>query len=205
MFTRFSPISMAEGRFAKVAKVLLAFALINLVFCAGGYVGELTAKPLVTFEPKIQTKIVDWVVHVPVEKVVEKEIYIPVEKTVVEHIETYKPLRHFQNLDELERWLGNMWVLDIRFDVVDKETGQRIKRFDCEDYAIRLQEKALRDGYIISFEVIRSVEYNALFKQKRIPSGAIHAINSVILGNEVYYIEPQTHEIVFVATLDWGG
>ena len=88
------------------------------------------------------------------------------------------------------------------FDVVDKETGQRIKRFDCEDYAIRLQEKALRDGYIISFEVIRSVEYNGLFKQKRIPNGAIHAINSVILGNEVYYIEPQTGEIAFVAYLD---
>ena len=54
----------------------------------------------------------------------------------------------------------------------------------------------------MSFEVIRSAEYNILFKQKRIPSGAIHAINLVILGNEIYYIEPQTHEIAFVAYLD---
>ena len=27
-------------------------------------------------------------------------------------------------------------------------------------------------------------------------------INSVIIGNEIYYIEPQTREIVFVAYLD---
>jgi len=39
-------------------------------------------------------------------------------------------------------------VLDIRFDVVDKETGQRIKRFDCDDYAIRLQDKAYASGAV---------------------------------------------------------
>ena len=82
------------------------------------------------------------------------------------------------------------------------QTGQHINRFDCDDYAIRLQDKALGDGYVMSFEVIHYAEYNALFKQKRIPNGAIHAVNSAILGNKVYYIEPQTHEIVFVAYLD---
>lgn len=171
-----------------------------MVFCAGGYLGQATFEPKVIIDHEIHTihKVIDRVEYRPVERVE----YKPVEKVVVKRIETPKPLRHFQNLDELEGWLGNIGVLDIRFDVVDEETGQRIKKFDCEDYAIRLQEKALRDGYIISFEVIRSAEYNALFKQKRVPSGAIHAINSVILGNEVYYIEPQTHEIVLVAYLD---
>lgn len=57
---------------------------------------------------------------------------------------------------------------------------------------------------MMSFEVIHSVEYNTLFKQKQIPNGTIHAINSVILGNEVYYIEPQTREIIFVAYLGEG-
>lgn len=83
-----------------------------------------------------------------------------------------------------------------------KEKNYGINNFDCDDYALKLQEKALRDGYMMSFEVIRAVEYNTLFKQKQIPNGDIHAINSVILGNEVYYIEPQTREIVFVAYLD---
>jgi len=191
---------VANGRFTKALGILFILAALTLVFCAGGYLGQITFQPQVIIDHEIHTiyRVIERVVYEPVERVV----YEPVERVIVKRIETPKSLCHFQNLDELERWLGNMWVLDIRFDVVDKETGQRIKRFDCEDYAIRLQEKALRDGYIMSFEVIRSVEYNALFKQKRIPSGAIHAINSVILGNEVYYIEPQTGEIVLVAYLD---
>ena len=71
-------------------------------------------------------------------------------------------------------------------------------------HTAQFSEKLITDllGYIMSFEVIRSKEYNALFKQKRIPSGVIHAINSVILGNEIYYIEPQTREVAFVAYLD---
>ena len=195
-------MNMAKDRSAKVSNVLLTLASAALIFCVGGYIGQVTFKPQVIIEPEIQTKVIDRVVHVPVEKVVKKEIYIPVEKVVVEHIETYRPLCHFQDLDELERWLGKE-VLFVGIDVVDEQTGKFIKRWECEDYAIRLQEKALRDGYIISFEIIHPSEYNSLFKQK-IPYSSIHAINSVVIGNEIYYIEPQNHEIVFVAYIDLG-
>jgi len=196
--------NVVNGRFTKALGVLFILAILTLAFCAGGYLGQATFRPKVIIDHEIHTvyRVVERVEYKPVERVVEKVVYKPVEGVSVNHIDTPEPLRHFQNLDELDRWLGNIGVLDIRFDVVDKETNQRIKKFDCDDYAIRLQEKALRDGYIMSFEVIRSVEYNTLFKQKRIPSGDIHAINSVILGNEVYYIEPQNREIVFVAYLD---
>ena len=186
---------------------MFILATLTLVFCAGGHLGQATFKPQVIIDHETHTvdRVIERVVYEPVETVVERVVYEPVETVIVKRIETPVLLRRFQDLDELEQWLGNNAVLDIRFDVVDKETGKHIKTFDCDDYAIRLQDKALRDGYIMSFEVIYPVEYNALFKQKRIPSGAIHAINSVILGNEVYYIEPQTHEIVFVAYLDEGG
>ena len=184
--------SIAKGRFTKALGVLFILATLALVFCAGGYLGQATLEPKAVIDHEIRT----------VPQVIERVEFQPVEKIVVERIETYQPLRHFRNLDELEGWVRNIGVLDIRFDVVNEETSQRIKKFDCEDYAIRLQEKALSDGYIMSFEVIHSAEYNALFKQKQIPSGAIHAINSVILENEVYYIEPQTCEIVPVAYLD---
>jgi len=183
-------MNMAKNTFAKVSNVWLTLASVALIFCAGGYIGQVAFKPQTIIEPEIQTKVIDRVVHVPVEKV------------VVEHIETYRPLCHFQDLDELERWLGKE-VLFVGIDVVDEQTGKFIKRWECEDYAIRLQEKALRDGYIMSFEVIRHSEYNSLFKQK-IPYSSIHAINSVIIGNEIYYIEPQNHEIVFVAYIDLG-
>jgi len=93
-------------------------------------------------------------------------------------------------------------MLNISSDIVDKEINQGIKSFDCDDYALDLQEKALKDGYIISFEIIHPSEYGDLFKQGQIPEGTIHAINSVIVGNEAYYIEPKTREIVFVAYLD---
>lgn len=147
-------------------------------------------------------RVIRSVVYKPVDRVKESIVIRPVEKVVIRHVETPQPLHHFQNLVELEQWLGNFGQLDIRFDVAEEETGQIIKEFDCDDYAVRLQEEALRDGYIISFEVIHSEEYNDLFKQKRIPRGATHAINSVIIGNEVYYIEPQTNEIVFAAYID---
>lgn len=192
--------------------LVFILATLTLVFCAGVYLGQVTFEPQVIIEYEIQTvervvykpveSVIERVVYEPVESVIEKVVHEPVESVVVKRVETLKPLINFQNLDELERWLGNIGVIDIRFNVVDEKTGQPIGEFDCEDYAIRLQDEALRDGYLISFEVIRPMEYNALFKQKRIPNNDIHAINSVIIGNELYYVEPQTHEIVFVAYLD---
>jgi len=147
-------------------------------------------------------RVIENVVYKPVNRFKESIVYRPVEKVVIRRVETPQPLYHFQNLVELEQWLENFGELDIRFNVAEEETGQLIKEFDCDDYALRLQEEALRDGYIISFEVIRYREYNDLFKQKRLPYGATHAVNSAVVGNEVYYIEPQTHEIVFAAYLD---
>lgn len=178
--------------------------------------GQTTMNPQVVVKHEILTKykvvesvvykpfdrVIRSVVYKPVDRVKESIVIRPVEKVVIKNVETPQPLYHFQNLAELEQWLGNSGQLDIRFNVAEEETGQLIKEFDCDDYALRLQDEALRDGYIISFEVIRSEEYNDLFKQKRLPRGAIHAVNSVIVGNEVYYIEPQTDEIVFAAYLD---
>jgi len=167
--------------------LLFVLATLSLVFCAGAYLGQVTFEPQVIITREIHTvekvvpkpvdRVIERVIYEPVERVVERVVYEPVERVIIKRVETLKPLIHFQNLDELERWLGNTGVIDIRFDVVDEKTGQYVKRFDCEDYAIRLQEKALRDKYIISFEIIRSREYNAPFKQKRIPNNGIHAIN----------------------------
>ena len=204
--------NLAGDKLGKVLVALFILAILTLVFCAGGYLVQATSKPQVIIEHEIHTvyevierveyEPVEKVVYEPVDKVIERIVYEPVEKVIVKRIEIPQPLRHFQDPAELEQWLGNIGVLDIRFDVVDKETDQHIKRFDCDDYALRLQEKALRDGYMMSFEVVRRVEYNDLFKHKQLLDSAIHAVNSAIIGNEVYYVEPQTHEVVFVAYLD---
>ena len=196
--------------------IVFTLVILAVVFCAGKYLGQVTPEPQVVITYEIHTvgkiageaaqgtvgSVVERVVYRPVGKVIERVVYEPVERTVLNHIENPRQLLHFQDIEELQRWLENIELVDISSEVVNKEINQGIKSFDCDDYALKLQEKALRDGYMMSFEVIYSGEYSDLFKQGQIPDGTIHAINSVIIGNEVYYIEPKTHEIVFVAYLD---
>jgi len=54
----------------------------------------------------------------------------------------------------------------------------------------------------MSFQVIGESEYNAFFKNPLPPSRSLHAVNLAIIDNSVYYIEPQTNEVAFVAYLD---
>jgi len=202
---------MTQGRIIRSLCALLILALAVLLFCAGGYLGQKYHQPQVVTEYEVVTvdRVIEKVVYTPIEKVIEAVVYEPVETIVYEPIETLvikeievpRPLLQFEKLAELKQWLSNVKLIDIHFDVVD-QMGNTVQTFDCDDYARRLQDRALQDGYIISFEVIRHAEYNSLFTEKKIPNGAIHAINSVIIGNSVYYVEPQTQEIVFVANLD---
>lgn len=172
--------------------LVFVLAILAVVFCTGRYLGQVTPEPpdILTYEIHTVDKVTGGIEHEPVER------------AILNRVEDPRPLRNFQDLEELERWLENIEMPDISSDVADKEINQGIKSFDCDDYALKLQIKALRDGYIVSFEIIRSSEYSELFKQGQIPDGTIHAINSVIIGNKVYYIEPKTNEIVFVAYLD---
>lgn len=126
-----------------------------------------------TLEPKIEVEYKTKTVYYPVEVVKVKEVEIP------------QQLRQFNDLEELVAWLD----------------GVNIWASDCDDFALELQGRALRDGYIISFEVIYPNEFNRLFSQK-LKADTIHAINLVVIGNEVYYIDPQAKEIAFAIYLD---
>lgn len=196
--------------------LVFVLAILVVVFYTGKYLGQVTPgqEVIIAYEIRTVDKVTGEIVHEPgeyfmervvykpLEKVIERIEYEPVERAILNRVEDPRPLRNFQDLEELERWLENIEMLNISSDVADKEINQGIESFDCDDYALKLQKKALRDGYIVSFEVIHPSEYGELFKQGQIPDGTIHAINSVIIGNELYYIEPTTNEIVFVAYLD---
>jgi hypothetical protein len=123
------------------------------------------------------------------ETVVEKE-YID----VIRHVPV--EFRNFTDRGELKDWLEerNQLVL-IRFQQDNTVT-------DCDDFAIELQREALADGFIISFEIISIDEYNELFSIPLPEGQSLHAINLSIIGNDVYYIEPQTGEIVHAVYLD---
>ena len=73
---------------------------------------------------------------------------------------------------------------------------------NCDDFAIELQTETLADGFLISFEITRGGEYNDLFCIPLPDEQLLHAINLSIIGNDVYYIKPQTGEIVHAAFLD---
>ena len=115
----------------------------------------------------------------------------------VEHIKSVPvELRDFNELEELKQWLGNNKnVTTVRFQSPDAIV-------DCDDYALELQYKALADGFIMSFEISGESAYNTLFKTALPPNQSLRAINLAIIGNDAYYIEPQTDEVVFVAHLD---
>jgi len=126
--------------------------------------------------------------------------YIEKPVTTIKYIECVSSepveLRNFYDLDELKLWLANSESMT----TVHLQSPDAA--MDCDDYALALQQRALRDGFIMSFEIIDKDEYNALFGNP-LPSGqSLHAINLVIIGNSAYYIEPQTNEIVFAVNLD---
>ncbi|MDO8568238.1 MAG: hypothetical protein Q7R57_05930 [Dehalococcoidales bacterium] len=54
----------------------------------------------------------------------------------------------------------------------------------------------------MSFQIIEPDKYNSLFEGAKIPLNTLHAINLAVIGNNVYYIEPQTGEVVLAAQLD---
>ena len=124
---------------------MLVLAVAILIFCAGGYIGQTSYEPQVIVEREIHTtyKVVESVVYKPIDRVIENIVYQPVdrvkenvvfrpiEKVIIRHVETAKPLQHFQNIEELEQWIKNVGVLDIRFDVAEKETSRVIDKFDC--------------------------------------------------------------------------
>ncbi|KKN11735.1 hypothetical protein LCGC14_1023630 [marine sediment metagenome] len=118
-----------------------------------------------------------------VEVVVEVEKIVEIEKIAEVPIE----LRDFESLEELREWVG-----EGRFFLFGDT--------DCDDYALYLQKKGMKDGYLINFEAILPDEYNGLFEKMEIDE--LHAINLVIIDNAVYYIEPQTREIVLRGYLD---
>lgn len=176
-------------RLVKTSKALVAVAILVLAFFIGGHIGRDTVEPqtILVTETKVRYQTV------------EKPIMQYIDRPVVEYVESVKglvELGNFNDLDELKQWLGNrMNVTTIRLQSTADEV-------DCDDYAREMQSAALVDGHIVSFQIIGRSEYNALFKNKLQHGQSFHAINLAIIGNDIYYIEPQTGEIAFAMYLD---
>ncbi len=181
-------------------KTLVAVVILAILFSTGVVIGQATSAPQTTtntntnlntsFKPTVETQLVEThtvqCIDRPVTEVkyVERVRRVPVE------------LRNFSNLEELNQWLKDKKnVTTVRFQSTDTIV-------DCDDYAYELQQKALVDGYVMSFQIIEPDKYNSLFVSGKLPPNTLHAINLVLIGNAAHYIEPQTGEIAFAAHLD---
>ena len=86
--------------------------------------------------------------------------------------------REFESLDELNAWLDK----DDTDSTIYIFGSGCLTSYDCDDYAAALVQNALLDGYSVSTQI----EGN-------------HMINSTIIGNKIYFIEPQNDKVWF-----WG-
>ncbi|UCG54819.1 MAG: hypothetical protein JSV32_00960 [Dehalococcoidia bacterium] len=123
--------------------------------------------------------------EVPVLKYVDQVVELPYEQQPFESIEY---LREFLAKDGTNKPV-------IRLVADGSE-------WDCEDYAIQLQKRALKAGFLMSIDIVDWREYNSLFTENQLSYDTKHAINSTIIGNWIYYIEPQTDEVCQAYRLD---
>ena len=82
--------------------------------------------------------------------------------------------KEFESLDALKAWLAQD---DTDHAIYIFGSGCLIN-YDCDDYAVALVYNALQAGYSVSTEIAGD-----------------HMMNSTIIGNEIYMIEPQTDEV----------
>ena len=184
-----------------IPRACLALALVSsatvlsILFSAPAVAGEANGGPPATDGPGVQLGVESRLVSTSTVCYVDRPV---TEIKYVDRVERVPAkLREYRDLDELKQWLAktNTSVKTIYFN----SPGMTA---DCDDFALELQQRALEDGYVMSFQIIKSDRYNSLFKISKISPDTLHAINLVVIGNSAYYIEPQTGEIAFALHLD---
>ena len=143
---------------------------------------------IVTNEPV--TVVREVIKEVPI---VEKQIeYRDVVREVVKEVTVEKPreLKEFSSKEDLESWLAeDDTETTVFFFVVDDGTEVSSDEYDCDDFALTLQRRANKDGFLMSVTIIQK-------------NNQPHMINLATIGNDVYYIEPQTDEVRFYSHLN---
>jgi len=113
---------------------------------------------------------------------VDREVVTYVDREVVREVTVNQTLllRDFASPQELKAWLAVDDTNEFVFLFTDaKGIAVRSDRYDCDDYARQLQRRAADSGYLMSLLIVSG-------------AGGPHMINSVIIEDSVYYVEPQT-------------
>jgi len=110
-----------------------------------------------------------------------------IDREVVQEVIVEKPieLREFTSLEELKAWLGEDDTDEYVYLLAGEDGVLRTSdKYDCDDYALQLQRRAAKSGFLMSATIIEK-------------QGKPHMINLANIGNDIYYIEPQTDEVWF--------
>ena len=161
-------------------------------FAFGAYYGQAEPQTVTQIVTEYKTEYVPHIITqvLEVERVVMEEV--EVEKIVEVPIE----LREFESVEELRAWLA----IDDTNTVLRFVGSINLDRYDCEDFAFQLIKNARQDGYDVYFQFIKTYT--------RPDTGEYiydHALNSTIIGNDIYLIEPQTDEFWRAAYMDEVG
>jgi len=185
-----------------IIKTTVAGVVLAVVFYAGTFVGQAALEPQAkanintAFNPTVETRLVETRTTQYVETPAVTANTNEQVKVVEPANNTVTALRNFKDVQELKQWLENRNNTTTVFFRYPDTT------IDCDDFALTLQQNALADGYLMNFQIIEAGKYNTLFQNTKIPAGTMHAVNLVIIGNNVFYIEPQTGEIAIAAMVD---
>ena len=163
----------------------------------GYLIGSNHMPPEVVAVPEpLPAKIIE--VEVPLEIVKEVEVEVEVIKEVEVVKEVPIKLRHFESVQELKDWLRQV---DGRIRLRANSEGIIHLRGVCEDVAMCLQDRAIEDGYKMSVEMLSRDEYRKWYGEW-LNEGRMHAVNSAITGNEVWFIDFSSDKVWLAAYLD---
>jgi len=116
-----------------------------------------------------------------------RDIIHYVDREVIKEVIVEKSIElgEFTSVAELRAWLDEDDT-DEHVYLVAGEDGvlRPSDKYDCDDYALQLQSRAAKSGFVMSVTIIE--------KQDK-----PHMINLASIGNDIYYIEPQTDQVWF--------
>jgi len=169
----------AEGEMSKLL-LGVCMALVLTSLAGGWHLGQLqselmeTKAELVVAENRI-TALQSYLAIRGSELLSKKQ---ELEKTQQE-LQAARP-RHFNSLEELKTWLAR--------DDTDQMVYAK-DEFNCINFALTLEDRALADGYILSTEVLPV---------------AAHWVNIAVIGDRIYLIEPQDDSVILEQKINRG-
>ena len=172
------------SRGQEVKGLLILLLCFFIIFCLEILCGWALFKPQVIAETTYVAK------PVPIEVV--REV------VRVEIVEVLRELRTFQDTGELEGWLEKNGVDHCLY--LEEKTG--LSSYDCDDFARNLAKQAIEDGYYMWVQVLHHPYRRRDNNQLLTRPGEAHAICSVFIGNDCYYVEPQTDEYWLAVVAD---